>query len=227
MPPIPPGAAGIAGSSDLMSATSDSVVRTIEATEAAFSSALLVTFVGSTIPCFDHIAVGLIVCIKAVANFVSIDDFVNDNAALEACVFRDLANRLFECFAHDCNACFLVACGGVNECCHCRNCIQASCAAACNDAFLNSCFCCCECVLDAEFFSFISISVAAPTRMTATPPASFARRSCSFSRSKSEVVVSICARIWPTLALIASESPAPSTMMVFSFCTLTCFAWPS
>ena len=31
--------------------------------------------------------------------------------------------------------------------------------------------------------SFISISVAAPTWMTATPPASFARRSCSFSRS--------------------------------------------
>ena len=34
-----------------------------------------------------------------------------------------------------------------------------------------------------SFFSFISTSVAAPTLMTATPPASFARRSCSFSRS--------------------------------------------
>ena len=33
------------------------------------------------------------------------------------------------------------------------------------------------------FFSFISISVAAPTRMTATPPTSLASRSCSFSRS--------------------------------------------
>jgi hypothetical protein len=31
--------------------------------------------------------------------------------------------------------------------------------------------------------SFTSTSVAPPTRMTATPPASFARRSCSFSRS--------------------------------------------
>jgi hypothetical protein len=38
-------------------------------------------------------------------------------------------------------------------------------------------------VFDAGFLSFISISVAAPTLMTATPPASFARRSCSFSRS--------------------------------------------
>ena len=40
------------------------------------------------------------------------------------------------------------------------------------------------------FFSFISVSVAAPTLTTATPPASFASRSCSFSRSKSESVSS-------------------------------------
>ncbi len=33
------------------------------------------------------------------------------------------------------------------------------------------------------FFSFISTSVAAPTLLTATPPISLARRSCSFSRS--------------------------------------------
>ena len=33
------------------------------------------------------------------------------------------------------------------------------------------------------FFSFISVSVAAPTFTTATPPTSFARRSWSFSRS--------------------------------------------
>ena len=33
------------------------------------------------------------------------------------------------------------------------------------------------------FFSFIAVSVAAPTLMTATPPASLASRSCSFSRS--------------------------------------------
>ena len=33
------------------------------------------------------------------------------------------------------------------------------------------------------FFSFISVSVAAPTLMMATPPTSLASRSCSFSRS--------------------------------------------
>jgi hypothetical protein len=31
------------------------------------------------------------------------------------------------------------------------------------------------------FFSFISVSVAAPTLMTATPPTRLASRSCSFS----------------------------------------------
>ena len=34
-----------------------------------------------------------------------------------------------------------------------------------------------------SFFSFTSTSVEPPTRITATPPASLARRSCSFSRS--------------------------------------------
>ena len=41
--------------------------------------------------------------------------------------------------------------------------------------------------------------------MTATPPASLARRSCSFSRSKSEVAEAIWERIWATLSL---TSPA-------------------
>ncbi len=40
---------------------------------------------------------------------------------------------------------------------------------------------------------FRSVSVAAPTLMTATPPDSLARRSSSFSRSQSESVVSISA----------------------------------
>ena len=53
------------------------------------------------------------------------------------------------------------------------------------------------------FFSFISVSVAAPTLTTATPPASFARRSCSFSRSKSESVFSISFLIWSMRPLMA------------------------
>ena len=77
-----------------------------------------------------------------------------------------------------------------------------------------------------SFASFISVSVAAPTRITATPPASFASLSCNFSLSKSDVVSSTCFLIWEILASIAALSPSPSTMMVFSFWTFTDFARP-
>ena len=75
--------------------------------------------------------------------------------------------------------------------------------------------------------SCISVSVAAPTRTTATPPASLASLSCNFSLSKSEVVSSIWVLIWEIRESIAAFSPAPSTITVFSFSTLTDFARPS
>ena len=51
IPPIPPcGIAGIAGASVFLSAKTHSVVRNIEAIEAAFSKATRDTFVGSMIP---------------------------------------------------------------------------------------------------------------------------------------------------------------------------------
>ena len=71
------------------------------------------------------------------------------------------------------------------------------------------------------FFSFISVSVAAPTLTTATPPASFASRSCSFSRSKSESVFSISPFSCLIRPLIASELPAPSMIVVESLSTTT------
>ena len=77
-----------------------------------------------------------------------------------------------------------------------------------------------------SFFSCISGSVAAPTLSTATPPASLASLSWSFSLSNSDVVSSIWALIWPTLPSISEESPSPSTIIVFSFVTLTDFALP-
>ena len=56
-------------------------------------------------------------------------------------------------------------------------------AAAGDDAFLNRRARSVHRVPTRAFFSFNSVSVAAPTRITATPPTSFARRSWSFSRS--------------------------------------------
>ena len=67
------------------------------------------------------------------------------------------------------------------------------------------------------FFSFNSTSVCAPTLMTQTPPASFATRSCSFSRSQSESEAAISLRSSVTRAATRALSPAPSTMVVASF----------
>ncbi len=78
------------------------------------------------------------------------------------------------------------------------------------------------------FFSFISVSVAAPTLTTATtPPESLANRSWSFSRSKSESVFSISDLSWLIRALMASASPAPSMIVVESLSTTTFRARPS
>ncbi len=77
------------------------------------------------------------------------------------------------------------------------------------------------------FFSFSSTSVAAPTLTTATPPDSFASRSCSFSRSQSESVFSISALIWAMRPVMSSWAPAPSTTVVLSLVIVTRRARPS
>ena len=77
------------------------------------------------------------------------------------------------------------------------------------------------------FFSLSSTSVAAPTFTTATPPASLARRSWSFSRSQSESVSSISRLIWAMRPFTSSSDPPPSTMVVLSLVTTTLRAVPS
>src|SRR5438093_1551341 len=77
------------------------------------------------------------------------------------------------------------------------------------------------------FFSFISVSVAAPTLTNATPPDSFASRSWSFSRSKSESVSSISDFSCLIRPLMASASPAPSISVVESLSITMRRAWPS
>ena len=62
--------------------------------------------------------------------------------------------------------------------------------------------------------------------MIATPPASLAMRSCSFSLSYSEVVSSIWIWIWSTRAVIMALSPLPSMMVVLSLVEITLRACP-
>src|ERR1700761_929993 len=75
--------------------------------------------------------------------------------------------------------------------------------------------------------SLSAVSVAAPTLMTATPPASLASRSSSFSRSQSESVLSISERSCLARLSIASALPPPSTITVSSLLTTTRRADPS
>src|ERR1700733_14447298 len=75
--------------------------------------------------------------------------------------------------------------------------------------------------------SLSAVSVAAPTLMTATPPASLASRSSSFSRSQSESVLSISDRSCLARSAMASALPPPSTITVSSLLTTTRRAEPS
>ena len=77
-----------------------------------------------------------------------------------------------------------------------------------------------------SFISLSSVSVAAPTLTTATPPESLARRSCNFSRSKSDVVCSICDLMTAVRLAISSLLPTPSTIVVVSLSTVTLLACP-
>ena len=75
-------------------------------------------------------------------------------------------------------------------------------------------------------FAFCSTSVAAPTFITATPPANLANLSCNFSLSNSDSVVFNSFLTWEILASISSFFPLPSMMVVFSFVETTFRAWP-
>jgi len=77
--------------------------------------------------------------------------------------------------------------------------------------------------------SLSSVSVAAPTLITATPPANLAMRSCNFSLSNSESVSSNCffswARRFCTSALLRLSPEA--TIIVLSFSRVIFAACPS
>ena len=76
-----------------------------------------------------------------------------------------------------------------------------------------------------RFFS--SVSVGAPTLITATPPANLAIRSLSFSRSYSESVLSSSRRIEATRSATAAWWSPLATIVVLSLVMVMRRAWPS
>ena len=77
------------------------MVRTIAATDAAFCSALLVTFGRVNDTSGQHIAIFFLVSIKAVTNLAGAEDLVDDDTAFQAGVQSDLTDRLFQCFQNN------------------------------------------------------------------------------------------------------------------------------
>ena len=172
------------------SVTRLSVVSTIAATDAAFCNALLVTFVGSTIPAFF---ISTYCSLSASnpnpdADFFTLSNITagSNPAFLAICLtgssnaFNTISAPSFSPPSSD-FATFSTAGIIFTYAVPPPATIPYSTAAFVADnasSILN-------------FLSFISISVAAPTPITATPPAIFANLSCKFSLSNSLFVSSI------------------------------------
>ena len=77
-----------------------------------------------------------------------------------------------------------------------------------------------------NFLYFISVSVAAPTLINATPPESFAIRSLILSLSYSKSVKSTSFLSFSTLAFTESFVSSKATMVVLSFEIVIFFAFP-
>src|SRR6266699_2133023 len=120
--------------------------------------------------------------VEAVGVAVLVEDLAYDDRAVLAGVHGDLASRPAQCLADDVDAGLLVRVLGLELLEHTRRTQQGTpppgrtpSSTAARVAWSAS--------STRSLRSFTSTSVAPPTRITATPPASLASRSCSFSRS--------------------------------------------
>ena len=135
-------------------------------------------------PAFEHVAVLVLVGVVAFGLALQLADAIDDDRAVDAGVVGDRPQRLVEDVLDDLRAGLLVAfelelVDGLLA-------AEQSDAAAGDDALFQGRLHGVTWRLRAAHLrSFISVSVAAPQLIWATPPASLASRSCSFSRSYS------------------------------------------
>ena len=183
MPPMPPPWLCPAPSSFFgASAMAASVVIIRPATEAASCSAVRTTLAGSMTPLLHHVDVLVGLGVEAEGWPTRLQHLADHDRAFDAGVLGDLADRGLQRAAHDGDAGFLVVVVALEA-------VQALAAfsSATPPPGTMPSSTAARVALRASstrsFFSFTSTSVAPPTRITATPPASLARRSCSFSLS--------------------------------------------
>ena len=130
----------------------------------------------------EHVAILFGLRVEAEAGSFASQHLARNNRAVDAGVLGDLTQRRFERLAHDRDAGVLVGVVALQAFERFEPWTRATpppttmpSSTAARVAFSAS--------STRSLRSFTSTSVQPPTRMTATPPASLARRSCSFSRS--------------------------------------------
>ena len=92
-------------------------------------------------------------CIIAVAGR-SLLNVLADYAAVKACVVSDLADRFLESSKNDLNTCSDVALCLVKELGNCRDSVDESRTAACDDTLFNCSLCSSKSILDTELLLF-------------------------------------------------------------------------
>ena len=129
----------------------------------------------------DHVAI--FTCCGVVPKVaVAFQDFIDDYRRLVTAIRHDLAQGLFQCSQNNLDARILIGLSPL---------MPATAARVRNSATpppgtipsSTAARVACKASSTRAFFSFISTSVAAPTLINATPPASLATRSCNFSLS--------------------------------------------
>ena len=182
MPP-PPGIAWpfFCGSS----ATMASVVMSRPATDAAPCSAARTTLVGSMMPFGHHVDVLARLRVEAVAILILLQDLSDDDGAVLACVEGNLASRRADRLTNDLHT--RPSGHRLRPSASPAPWWRADSATPPPGRMPSSTAARVACIASStrSLRSFTSISVAPPTRITATPPASLARRSCSFSLDRS------------------------------------------
>ena len=151
--PIPPAApAGAAGTGSLMFATTDSVVRKVEATLVAFYPERLHGWIQDT--CIYHVYILFFVCIEAHAN-LGLSYFVDDNGTLKTCVCSDLMKRSLQSFQYNFCSSLLITFQLVYQLGNRLGSVDVSRSATGYDTLFNSCSCSIQASSIRSFASFI------------------------------------------------------------------------
>mmetsp|Transcript_3069 Transcript_3069/g.12377 ORF Transcript_3069/g.12377 Transcript_3069/m.12377 type:complete len:329 (-) Transcript_3069:784-1770(-) len=228
MPPIPAGGPAGGCSSTGRSQMKDSAVPMIDAIDCASDSAVRTTFLGSMMPSAymsTYCSVLALKPISGLSNLSTSPTMTAPSRPALAAIVRTGARSAFFTISIPVRVSRSGASFSI-----CSSALLAQRRAVPPPGTMPSCTAArvaLSASMTRSFFSCTSTSEAPPTLMTATPPDILARRSESFSCSKSLVVLFRDSRSRSQRSSIASREPLPSRRMVSSFVMVTVLQEPS